>query len=103
MKITNKIKQANELLMQGNLGEAKGQFLKILGSNPHEVFSLFSLGVIAMKSDDPLQALDYFVRVTNENPGFDKAWFSRGTVLYALKRHEDSIASYERAIALNPA
>lgn len=102
MKIDKKLKQANDLFHKGNLPEAKEAFIKILKSKPKDVFSLFSLGLIAMKSDDPNLALHNFDRVIKVNPNFDKAWFNRGVVLYALKRHEMSIESYEKAIKINP-
>lgn len=102
MKIDKKIKQANDLLLNGNLVEAKAAFLKIIKSKPNDVFSLFSLGLIAMKYDDPNLALHNFDKVIKINPVFDKAWFNRGVVLYALRRHEMSIESYERAIKINP-
>lgn len=102
MKIDKKVKQANDMLLNGSLAEAKAAFLKILKTKPKDVFSLFSLGLIAMKYDDPTLALHNFDKVIKLNPDFDKAWFNRGVVLYALKRHEMSIESYERAIKLNP-
>lgn len=102
MKIDKKIKQANDLLLKGSVAEAKAAFLKILKTKPKDVFSLFSLGLIAMKYDDPALALLNFDKVIKVNPDFDKAWFNRGVVLYALKRHELSIDSYEKAIKINP-
>lgn len=102
MKLDKKLMQANELLGKGNLAEAKAAFLKILKSKPNDVFALFSLGLIAMKFDDPQLALHNFDRVIKLNPNFDKAWFNRGVVLYALRRHEQAIESYDRALKVNP-
>ncbi|MDD2366037.1 MAG: tetratricopeptide repeat protein [Desulfuromonadaceae bacterium] len=102
MKVDKKVTQANELLKSGDIEGAKAAFIKILKTKPKDVFSLFSLGLIAMKEDDPNLALKNFDRVLKVNPTFDKAWFNRGVVLYALKRHELAIESYERAIRINP-
>lgn len=103
MKMLKKVRKANDLLNSGKLLEAEKVLTQILNSNPHEPLSLFLMGFIAMKNNDPYRSLEYFDRGVRVNPDFDKQWFNRGVVLYALKRHEDAIESYERAIRLDPA
>ncbi len=102
MNIIKKIKQANELVNNGNLAEAEKRFKQILTLSKEEFFSLFSLGVIAFKQDNLSLALEYFDRGAKVNPRFERLWFNRGLVLYSLKRHEEAMASYDAALALNP-
>ncbi len=96
------MEQANDLLNGGNLHEAEKLLRRVLKSNPKELIALFLLGIIAMKKDDAPGSLQYFDRGAKLNPAFEKSWFNRGVVLFALRRHEDAIESYQRAIRLKP-
>jgi len=102
MNYKKQINKANQLVMSGNLIEAEKLLGKILNSNPKDMLSLYLLGYIAMKNDDPRRALQCFERGIRFNPDFDKLWYNRGVVLQTLKQHEDAIGSFERAIRLNP-
>ena len=102
MKMLKKVRQANDLMNSGQLDEAEELLKHVLKGNPKELFSLFLLGTIAMKRDDPHKALAFFDRALKVNPNFDKLWYNRGVTLVALKQHSEAIESYEHALRVNP-
>ncbi len=47
-------------------------------------------------------AVAHFTRALQENPRYAEACWRRGQVLHSLGRHEEAVADFERAQALNP-
>ena len=96
------IQQALALQEQGELLKAADSFKQILQESPLDIVSIFSLGVISLNSGNPETSLQYFDRAAELNPQFPFTWFNRGMVLQLLQRHEDALASYNRAVAIDP-
>ncbi|HYS47103.1 MAG TPA: tetratricopeptide repeat protein, partial [Rhizomicrobium sp.] len=47
-------------------------------------------------------ALENYDRLLKIAPGYDEAWFRRGSVLWLMERFDDALASYARVLELNP-
>jgi len=97
------IRNAIQLHQDGHLREAEAHFKRILAMKPSDFVSLYSLGVIAQQSGDPLEALHYFDTTAESNPNFAPIWYNRGAVLHGLKRNVDAMESYDRALKIDAA
>jgi tetratricopeptide (TPR) repeat protein len=58
-------------------------------------------GVELLEAEKNLEALELFDAVLAEDKS-DVAWFLRGIALHKSERYEEAIASYDRAISINP-
>ena len=97
------LKRALALQEQGELHQAAAAFRQLLEETPNDVISLYSLGVISLNTGDADASLHYFNRAAEQNPLFPQTWFNRGIVLQALQRHGEALASYSRALVIDPA
>jgi len=97
------LKLALALQEQGDLPQAAAIFRQILETYPGDIVSLYSLGVISMNTGNPEASLHYFDRTAEQNPRFPQTWCNRGVVLQALQRPQEAMASYNRALEIDPA
>src|ERR1700739_3764363 len=84
----------------GRLGDAERLYRKILAAQPDHSDSLHLLSVISYQRGDYAQALDQINRSLDINSDNTFAWNQRGLALQQLKRFEEALASYDRALAL---
>lgn len=73
-----------------------------LESGDPEVDELVAQGVFALNAQEFPVALGLFDRVIERAPAFAEGWNKHATVHYLLGNHEESIASCERTLALEP-
>jgi tetratricopeptide (TPR) repeat protein len=59
------------------------------------------MGVLAHQRGDSLEAMRYFDAVSKSNPGYAPIWYNRGAALQTLKRNDEALESYDRAISLD--
>ena len=69
---------------------------------PPEVSSVFTQASDAMRQGDLNRAGDGFVQVTKLAPTFAEGYFNLGLVREEQGRFDDSIASFQKALALKP-
>ncbi|NTW98994.1 MAG: tetratricopeptide repeat protein [Geobacteraceae bacterium] len=100
--MNNTLKHALALQEKGDLPKAKAAFKQILKKNPADVVAHYSLGVIALKNGDPDRALKYFDRAAELKHDFAQTWLNRGIVLQTLQRDTEALASYNRALEIDP-
>lgn len=99
---TEKLGKAFELQAQQKMDEAETIFMEILASNPSDIPSLYSLGVIEQHRGQSEKALAYFHHGLVAKPDYDALWYNCGVVHQSLKQHDKAIESYDKALALNP-
>jgi len=69
---------------------------KIEGKTTEEWYGL------AVSETDPEKKIDYFDKVLALKPDFPGAWNLRGLELVILKRYEEAIASFDKALEIRP-
>ncbi len=118
-KITNREQQLNKQVLQlepemvkifqqglsshqsGQLALAKAAYEQVLLKNPKHYDALYLLGVVAAQTKDPALAAEFIGKAIEINPNPD-AFYNRGIVLQELKQLDDALASFDKAIALEP-
>ena len=69
---------------------------KIEGKTAEEWYGL------AVSETDPEKKIEYFDKVLELKPDFPGAWNLRGLEFVILKRYEDAIASFDKALEIRP-
>jgi len=69
---------------------------KIEGKTAEEWYGL------AVSETDPEKKIEYFDKVLALKPDFVGAWNLRGLEFVILKRYEDAIASFDKALEIRP-
>jgi tetratricopeptide (TPR) repeat protein len=69
---------------------------KIEGKTVEEWYGL------AVSETDPEKKIEYFDKVLALKPDFPGAWNLRGLEFVILKRYEDAIASFDKALEIRP-
>lgn len=69
---------------------------KIEGKTTEEWYGL------AVSETDPEKKIEYFDKVLKLKPDFAGAWNLRGLEFVILKRYEEAIASFDKALEIRP-
>ncbi|MGA8543177.1 MAG: tetratricopeptide repeat protein [Thermoplasmata archaeon] len=80
--------------------EAANAFAHALTLTPAAVEVLLRAGFVAERLNHPNEALSFYERASEADPGNKQAWTSRGLALLATGRPVDAQASFDRALAL---
>ncbi|BAW29117.1 hypothetical protein MTHERMMSTA1_25890 [Methanosarcina thermophila MST-A1] len=57
---------------------------------------------LAVRETDPEKKIEYFDKVLKLKPDFAGVWNLRGLEFVVLKRYEEAIASFEKALEIRP-
>lgn len=57
---------------------------------------------LGLNAKDPEEAVEYYTKCLELNPKDAEAWDSKGAALYALKRYEEAINCFDRALEIAP-
>ena len=95
--------RAIELQEQGLVGDAEALFKACLETNPNDALALYSLGVIFLNRHDIDAALSVMDCGIKAAPRYSPMWFGHAMVLTSAGRREEALASYQQAIAIDPA
>ena len=96
------LKQGMSFHQAGRLAEAEMAYQQILKSAPRNFDALHFLGIIHYQRGNLANAMRYIDLALGTNPGAAAAQGNRGNLLQALKRFDEALTCYERAIALRP-
>lgn len=97
-----KLQQAVALHQQGRLGEAEALYREVIGMDAKNFDALHLLGVVAIQTGRPQLACDLIGQALTINRRVAEAHSNYGAALKDLLRHEDALASYDRALRLKP-
>jgi tetratricopeptide (TPR) repeat protein len=86
----------------GRLAEAEVHYRRILAAAPDHADALHLLGVIAYQFGRLEIAIELIGRAVQQNGNDPSYYCSCGLVLQGLKRLDEAVASYDRALALKP-
>ena len=91
------------LAREGKLDEAVHHFLISLEGQPAQNDTRRNLGIAYTMLGKLAQALACFDEVLRRDPLDDRAWFTRGNALMAMKRYAEAEASFAKAAERVPA
>ena len=86
----------------GNLQEAKKIYESILEETPNDFNCLHHLGLIAKNNKEYQSSFELISKAITINPNITAAHFNLGNVLKELNKINDAIASYNKAISIEP-
>src|ERR1700688_2355654 len=101
-QVASLLTQGLALHQAGRLAEAEKIYRQILAVDPDQFDSRHLLGFIFHQRGDSAQALHYIDLALQKNPGNILALNNRGIALNALRRFDEALASYDRAIVVRP-
>src|SRR5688500_7387257 len=83
---------------QGRLAEAEGLYSAILAVRPDYFDALQMLGLVKLRRGEPTAALKLMASAMKMRPSAPQVLLNYGIVLNALDRHEEALASFDRAL-----
>jgi len=97
-----RLRQAFLLHQQGRLEEASSLYRELLAVHPDNAHALHLLGVLHAQRSDYSAAAHFISRAVALDPDNPSAFYNLGNTLRDLKRLDDALANYDRALALRP-
>ena len=83
--------------------EALAYFTRALAVNPRNPLSYHNRGsILAESARNYPEAIDQFDKAIALNPNFADAYSSKGSCLEKLKRYEDALVAYDKALSIKP-
>ncbi|MBT3534124.1 MAG: tetratricopeptide repeat protein, partial [Rhodospirillaceae bacterium] len=94
------LNQAREWHRQGDIARAKAAYEAILQAEPDNAQARHLLGVAALQTGDPRQAITMISGAIEIDGGDPQFHNNLGEALRALGRHDEALASYRQARVL---
>jgi len=94
------IEQARTLHQEGRLDEADRIYRRVLAADPRHPDALHLSGVLSHQRGRSVDALRLVGAALKAKPGSADVLLDYGMILDALKRHEEALASFDRALAM---
>ncbi|WP_192356392.1 tetratricopeptide repeat protein [Mesorhizobium mediterraneum] len=82
--------------------DAQRIYLEVLAANPRHYGANYLLGVLCLQAGQYQAADTYLARATELNPKAATAHNNRGHALRGLKRYDEALVCYEKAIGVKP-
>jgi len=98
--LQDKFRQGVALHQQGGFAEAEQIYRDVLQQDPKSFDATHLLGIIALQTRKPQQAVELIGKAIALNPAVPTAHCNLGSALTALQRHAEALASFDKAIAL---
>jgi len=96
------LKQSNELIKEGRLGEAEKCLLRAREIKPDSPSVHNLMGFLAYQKKEFKEAMRTFRRALQINPLYAEGWNNLGAAYLALSRFSDAKSAFEKAVGLNP-
>jgi len=94
--------QAMTLFRRGRLAEAETIFRQLLSTDPRASAPRHMLGLVMAQQGRPAEAREMIAAALSLNPRDGAALVNYGNVLTMLRRFEEAVMSYDRALAIAP-
>jgi protein O-GlcNAc transferase len=98
LDVPRTLERALQLHHQGRFAEADGLYTAILAVRPDHFDALQMLGLIKLRRGEPAAALKLMASAMQRRPNSPQVLLNHGLVLNALERHEEALASFDRAL-----
>ena len=86
----------------GQLNQAEAHYRNAVANSPSYALALDHLGAFYLRNQRYDEALDLFAALIQQQPGNAKFYVGRGVAQVGLRRLDEALASYERALSLDP-
>jgi protein O-GlcNAc transferase len=86
----------------GRLSEAEALYRQVADEQPSNADALHRLGIIALQTKRPEQAIEQLMRAIALKPAAPNYHWALGQAMFALRRTEEAIGEYQRALKLGP-
>src|SRR5258707_1870954 len=96
------LKQALASHQAGRIAEAEERYETILSAFPDNYDAQHYLGVLRAQQGRNDEALVLIEAALIKNPSSARFHLNYGNVLHALRRHQDAMTSYDRALVIAP-
>jgi len=96
------LQQAVALHQKGRLVEAATLYRQVLSKNPQQADALHLLGVVELQTNNAAAAVELISRAIKLQPRNAAFHANLGFALEKLRRLDDAIASYDRALEIKP-
>jgi tetratricopeptide (TPR) repeat protein len=100
--ITALLNQGLSFHHSGRLADAEAVYQQILKASPGHFEALHLLGIIQYQRGNYADSIHQIGLALETNPNHADAHGNRGNALQELKRIDEALASYDRALALKP-
>lgn len=95
-------REAVQHLQAGRLRDSEQAHRRVLARTPRHAPSLHNLGLIAFRSNAPLEAVDYIRQSLAVDPSAHTAWQNLALVLAEQRRLDEAIEACRQCLALAP-
>ncbi|NJD88586.1 MAG: tetratricopeptide repeat protein [Betaproteobacteria bacterium] len=102
LTIPQALQRALAACQRGDWAEAERICRLVLAARPEQADALNLLGMVALQTRRPREAVEWLSRVLAVHEGHAQARLARASALGALGRHAEALADYDRALALVP-
>jgi predicted O-linked N-acetylglucosamine transferase (SPINDLY family) len=96
------LRQAILLQQNGLEAEAEELFRKCIEINPKDPLALYAIGTILVARNNPATTLNFLDHAVSMADQYAPLWFAHGIALAQTGRREDALASYDKALKLEP-
>src|SRR5712692_8589335 len=96
------LQEAVTLQRQGRLRDAEKIYARVLKAVPDQFDALNLLGTIKAQRGQAGEAYRLISAALRVNPRAPDAWVTLGIVLHALKRDQEALESFDKALELKP-
>jgi tetratricopeptide (TPR) repeat protein len=100
--LQSRFRQGLALHRQSDLAAAERVYLEILDSEPGHFDALHMLGVVALQTRRAERGIELIEQAVGPNAKVASAHNNLGKALLDLKRPDQALSSFDRAIALDP-
>src|SRR5271170_2345360 len=100
--IERAVEIALEQHQSGNFARAEALYLEILRQDPGNIDAIHLLGVLATQGKNPEAAVQLIGAAIRKKPDSAIFHYNLAEALHALKRNEEAVAEYRRAVELAP-
>ncbi len=95
-----RMNRAAALGQMERLDEALAELERSTGMNPAHYYPIYLRGAIRSRTGKMEEAYRDFKEVTERAPLFHSGWFNLGATAYNTRRYAESVAAFERTLAL---
>lgn len=94
--------EAQMLIQQGRLSEAKDLLLKAHQNNSHDAMIMLGLGIVSAREGDFINAEKWLSMAIEAAPNNVNIHMHMANTLCQMQKHDEAISHYQTAISINP-
>lgn len=101
-ELNQRLNEGIHLHQRGDLQAAAASYRKVLDAHPHHPIAAYLLGQLELQRGNERAAIDLLQTAVDAAPEFRDAHYTLARRLFDLRRWQESVMAYRRAIDLTP-